>query len=126
MAQRTNIYTVYECPQKEDIVDRVELVREGFSWLAFFFNILWLLYQRLWIPALGYFLLLIGLSLASEQAGLSPISTGTLQLFLQTMLGFAAYDLKRWRLTRRGYYFTGIVSGENSLSAQRRYYDALA
>lgn len=126
MQQRTKIYTVYECPEKPDAADRVELVQEGFSFAAFLLHVLWLLYQRLWIPALAYVALLAGLGYAGEQIGISRISMAALQLLLQLMLGYVAYDLQRWRLTRRGYRFTGVVAAESVLNAQRRYYDAVA
>lgn len=123
---RTKIYTIYERPDAPDMADRVELVQEGFSFAAFLLHVLWLLYQRLWLPALAYFALLAALGYAGEQIGLSPVSMGALQLLLQLMLGYVAYDLQRWRLSRRGYHFTGVVAAESVLNAQRRYYDAVA
>ena len=126
MFQRTRIYTIHECPGKEDPADRVELVREGFSWAAFFFGFIWLLYQRLWLPALAFFALIIGVEVVSGALNMSDIGTTMLQCGVQLMLGFAAYDLKRWRLERLGYQCTGIVTGETREGAGRRYYDAIA
>lgn len=126
MFQRTKVYTTHECPEKEDPADRIELVREGFSWLAFFFGLIWLLYQRLWLPALAFLSIVIGIEVFANTLELSAAGTSMLQCAVQFMLGFAANDLKRWRLERLGYEFTGIVTGETREGAGRRYYDAIA
>lgn len=123
---RTRIYTIHEHPDLPDVADRVELLHEGFSLTAFLFHILWLIYYRLWIPALTYLCLLAALGYVAETLALSAASLGLLQILLQVLLAFVAQDLRRWYLTRRGYNTVGVVAAENELSAQRRYYDVLA
>lgn len=123
---RTKIFTAYENAERPDPADRVELVREGFSLFAFLFHVLWLLYNRLWIPAAGFVLLIGLLGYVGETFHLSQITISAVQLFLQLMLGFVACDVKGWNLARRGYRMTGVVAAETELHAQRRYYDAIA
>jgi hypothetical protein len=123
MSLRTKIYTAYEKPDLAEPADRLVLVREGFSIWAFLFTVLWLISERLWLATIGYLALIVVIIQAGEQFGASPISLALAQLFVQLLLGFSAYDLKRWTLTRRGYHFTGIVTAENELNATRRYYD---
>jgi len=126
MTARTKIFTVYENPECGDPSDRAVLVREGFSLCAFLFHGLWLLYHRLWIPALVFLGVLGVLGYAAEAFAMSTLTAAALQLFLQVMLGFSAYDVQRWNLTRRGYRFTAVIAAETSLDAVRRYYDAVA
>jgi len=118
----SKVFTTHEKPDAADIADRVVLVREGFSYLALAFNLVWLLANRLWLAAAGY-VLLVGLIQESGAAlGLSEISVGMLQLGLQVMLGACAYDLKRHQLVRRGYELTGVVIAESAMAAQQRHY----
>ena len=44
------IYTFHMVPGATALGDAVA-VKEGFSWLAFLFDILWVLYHRLWLWA---------------------------------------------------------------------------
>src|SRR4051812_28041644 len=48
------VFTVHLPRRLDDpaAVERVKFVREGFSWAAFFFGPLWLLFHRLWLTFL--------------------------------------------------------------------------
>ena len=124
MSLRTKIYTAHEKPETAELADRVILVREGFSFWAFLFSLLWLLSERLWLASLGYFFLLVTIGYLAEELAFNSLQLAAAQLFLQVMLGCLAYDLKRWTLARHGYRMTGIVAAETDLNALRRYYDA--
>lgn len=126
MSLRTKLFTAYEKAELTEPADRVVLVPEGFSLWAFVFSFFWLIYHRLWVATLGYIVLLVLLGYVSEQFGLSEITVGLVQLFLQVMLGFSAHDLRRQSLRWRGYHFTGVVAAETPLNAERRYYDRVA
>lgn len=126
MFQRTKLFTVYEKPEASDPSDRVMLLPEGFSWMAFLFNFLWLLYARLWLPALAFFVLSAAGFVAVETGSFSEMTNGFYQLWLQLMLGFHAYDLAGWRLKRRGYRMGGLLAAESELAAERRYYEHAA
>jgi hypothetical protein len=60
------VYTVHEPPLKrfEQVSDpeRFDFVRDGFSFSAFVFGPLWMLWHRMWLVLLGY----IGVSVALE------------------------------------------------------------
>lgn len=123
MFHSVKFYTAYEKPEASDPADRVLLLPEGFSWFAFLFNVLWLFYARLWFPALGY-VALIAASFAAVEAGLlSEVTNGALQLWLQLMLAYHAYDLKGWQLKRRGYRLAGVLAAESEYAAERRYHE---
>ena len=120
MFNRTHIYTVHENSNKPDPADRTELVREGFSWGAFLFSALWLLWHRLWLPALAYLLVVAVIT----RLGLSPAVLGVVQLGIQFALGCHANDIKRWVLENRGYVLRGVVCAESPMMAQRRVLEA--
>lgn len=120
------LYTVYEKPEASDPADRLVLLSEGFSWLAFFFNLLWLLYQRLWMPALVFLALSIVGFLAVEANLLSAVGNGWYQFWLQLMLGFHAYDIKGWQMKRRGYRMAGLLAARSCSAAEQRYYECAA
>jgi hypothetical protein len=123
MLWRDNIYTVHV---KEDLADpaaRTQLVREGFSFWAFAFTILWLLANRLWLMSAIYLALMLLLVRGGAAIGLPEASCAILQFGLQLWLGLAAHDLQRAALARRGYDTRGIVVGESELLATQRYYD---
>jgi hypothetical protein len=123
---KIKLYTIHENPEREDPADRVEFVREGFSLGGFLFSIFWLLYHRLWLPALAYLVLLGTLAYMAEVQGFSEETVTIMQLVLQAMLGTVAFDLKRWALGRQGYRMAGVVAAENPIQAGQRYYDVLA
>jgi len=95
------------------------LVPEGFSWLAFFFSLLWLAWHRLWLAALGYLALALVLGLV-----LPPGPGFVAGLALQFLLGAHAHDLRRRKLARRGYVQTGVVAAPDQDRALARLLEA--
>jgi hypothetical protein len=89
------------------------LIREGFSWGAFFFGPLWLLAQRLWLAALAWLVLVVLASLLSPWAGLG----------LQFLLAAEARNLRRWTLARRGWREVGVVAAPDQAWATQRLLD---
>jgi len=120
MFNHSHIYTVHENPGKADPADRLALVREGFSFWAFSLHIVWLVANRLWLPAIGILMAMLLLA----QLDLPPSMLVMVQLGFQFLLGCHANDLKRWRLQRRGYALRGVVCAESEMMAQRRAMEA--
>ena len=56
-------------------LDRALLVRDGFSWPAFAFTVLWFLFHRLWLAALLVLVGLVALAAAGIALGL-PAGAG--------------------------------------------------
>lgn len=121
MFSHERIYTVHEKLEASDPADRVVLVREGFAFWALVFNLLWLLANRLWLAAAGYMAVSVAVAVFSLLLGLSEAASTMLQVLLQALLAYHAYDLMRWSLARRGYRFVGVITAENEMYAQRRY-----
>jgi hypothetical protein len=114
------LYTAHRPPDLSR--DRAIFVKEGFSWPAFFFSLIWLLYQRLWLASAVYLLAAAAISAAAGAADLPDGPITALFLALSLILGFEANDIKRRALFRRGYSEEGPLLGDNLLHAETRYF----
>ncbi len=117
------IFNAYEKPEAAEPTERVELLREGFSFFAFALNFFWLIFHRMWWVLLGYVALMLALGVAVQVLKLPETTMILLQTFINLLLGFHAYDLQGWVLKRKGYRLAGVLVAESELSAQRRYYE---
>ncbi len=97
------------------------LVREGFSWAAFFFGFLYLAIHRAWIQsALNLAALLLVLALCRG------LHTGAPLLGLALLQGLCARDLVRWSLAQRGFVEGPVIAGMDSDQALARLIDSRA
>jgi hypothetical protein len=101
-------------------VDRLVFVREGFSWLAFLFPVLWLLWHRMWLPLLGYLLVVLLFRFGGDAFGVSEMGMTLAALMAQLLFGFEANALRRWSLVRKGWSMQAVVEGRNHLAAEVR------
>jgi hypothetical protein len=114
------IYVVMEPPGPAGKIGATVFVRDGFSWLAFFFPPLWLLWHRLWIEALLAFAALGLISAAGEywDLGLAGALLGLLASFY---FGLEGQALRIAALRRRGWREWGVVGGDSVDDADARY-----
>ena len=117
------IFTVHEKPEMHEPTERVVLVREGFSYAALVFHVLWLAANRLWLAGFIYAATSVTLMEIGHAIGLSPITTVMLQLLLQALLAANAYDITRWQLNRQGYREAGVLIADSVMAAEQRYYE---
>jgi hypothetical protein len=89
-------------PGDPSALDESELVKDAFSWGAFFFTFLWFFFHRLWLA--GFAVLLVVLAFGGIMAVLHvhPLAGTVAQLLLQSLIGLEANSLRRWTLARRG------------------------
>ena len=123
---RLRIYTIHIKPNLAQPYDEAEFVEEGFSWYAFFFTFFWLFYKRLWVPAITVLCLSALCLVMQEGEWLHESSIALLQLSIGLITGYHGNDWLRRRLKRSGYIIADIVSGENLLRAEQRFYDRFA
>jgi hypothetical protein len=91
------------------------LVREGFSFGAFFFGPLWLAAHRAWIPAA--FALAVGVLIGVFT---TDGARSALELGLAFLLGLVGRDLVRWSLGLRGYRLVHVLAARDTDSALAR------
>ena len=117
------VYTVHMRRPALDPESDVLLVKEGFSWPAFFFSFVWALWSRLWLVAAGLLALelAVGATLSLLDGDLWTQSAVSLGLAL--LVGMLANDLKRWTLFRRSFLEVAVVTGSGIDAAERRFWD---
>ena len=108
-----NIYTIHLRRRGLDLDRDVAVIKEGFSWAAFFFSILWACSHRLWLVA-GVYIFTHGvIYLAFQKIQLDLISQGIVYLGITLIFGFLANDFLQLKLSREGFELCGIVKGKN-------------
>ena len=102
--------------------DATIVLRDGFSWPAFWFGPLALAYRRLWLAAAGW-IVIAGLILVAAYALHVPW-WGTLGLFLLLALltGMEARGLRQARLARRGYIFAALLASPSRDMAEQAFF----
>jgi hypothetical protein len=121
MFNNTHLYEVYHHPDLP-AEEATMLVRQGISIWAFFFHIGWLIYHRLWLESVVFFILYAGAIILGERLGLSEVTIGILQLALQTWLATSAADIRGHALERKGFALVDVATGKSQLEAERHYY----
>ncbi|MGB8278198.1 MAG: DUF2628 domain-containing protein [Methylovirgula sp.] len=122
-----SVYTV-QAPMGslgEPELERAVFLREGFSWGAFFFGFLWLLWQRLWgIAALW----LVAFSLLAWLAAwhFTFGSFFLIGLALRILLGLEANALLRRKLARRRYQLIEVVTAPAPEAAEQLFFSRVA
>lgn len=83
-------------------LDKAEVVKDAFSWGAFFFTFLWFFYHRLWLAGLGTILVLIAFGGLLNALDVHPAAAFLAQMLLHVLIGLEANSLRRWTLARSG------------------------
>ncbi len=96
-------------------------VKEGFCWPAFFFSVLWALWNRLWLVALGFVLLNVAVGLVAGWFVPDPVVQGAVSIGIAILIGGFANDLKRWTLGRHGFEERAVVIAGDKEDAVIRY-----
>ena len=119
-----NVYTIHLRRHGLDPDRDLLVVKEGFSWPAFFLSFPWALWHRLWVPAAVIFLAGAAIGLLGAKLHLDPLSQWALSLGLAAIVGYLGNDLRRRRLDRQGFALADVSSGDDADAALRRYLDA--
>jgi type VI protein secretion system component VasK len=89
-------------PGDASALDESELVKDAFSWGAFFFTFLWFFVHRLWLAGLAVLILVFAFGGLMALLDVHPLAGSIAQLLLQSLIGLEANSLRRWTLARRG------------------------
>lgn len=121
------VYAVFEPPQRDRDMDahaaRFAFVRDGFSWGAFIFGIVWMLWHRLWLVSALFVIVLAALAVAASTAHLPAGLAFAIWFLIKLLVGLEASTLRRWTLERRKWRDLGIVVANNAQTAERRFFD---
>jgi hypothetical protein len=117
------VYTVHQIPGSSQPDREAVLVKEGFCWPAFFFSVVWALWNGMWLAALAFFIVVAVAETIAQLLGLDPITDAALSLAAALLIGGSANDLRRRSLDRRGYDLAGLVAATHEDAALRRWFD---
>ena len=124
------IYTVHHRQEASGSLtglgDDAVLVKEGFSWPAFFIPLIWLIYKRMWIVLAFFLAVTIALTALARIADLPDSAMLVGSLAINLIMGLEGNDLYRWTLARRRYREQAVVVGHNLVTAEQRYFHAVA
>lgn len=125
MFNHTKRYTVHVDPAKNHPYENPVFIKEGFSWPAFIFPIsfFWALNYRLWAVAVGTLGIYVLVQYASLRFQLNPFTAMAIMYGFYFLIASEANDLRRESLGKRGYILSDIVTGDNELRAQQRFFE---
>jgi hypothetical protein len=117
-------YTVHAPPEAEPAPEKFAFVKEGFSWPALFFPILWMLWHRLWLILLWYVVFVLVVAWIGRLTG----DTNVIILGLLGGLLFAmeANNLRRMSLGRSGWSEIGGSTGASLAEAEVQFFSRWA
>lgn len=118
-------FVVYEPGNSRatDSAERAVFVREKFSWTAFFFAPLWLLFNRLWLAFIIFCAAEVLIVCAFYLLGIGGIPRFAAALLPFLVVAFEGAQLKRFWLQRKEYRETDVVIANDLESAERRYFE---
>ena len=121
------VYTVHEPPLKrfEQASDpeRFDFVRDGFSFSAFVFGPLWMLWHRMWLVLLGYVGVSAALELLFSLLGTTAAPRLVAGFLLAVLVGIESATLRRFTLGRRRWTNLGVIVADDLEAAERRFFD---
>jgi hypothetical protein len=114
-------YVAMQPPGSSDIRIRTVFVRDGFSWIAFLFPPVWLLWHRLFVETLLYLAAAVVLATLVEVLDLQPLSAA-ITLLLSLYVGLEGPALRMGSLSRRGWRQAGVVDAASRDDAEVRFF----
>jgi hypothetical protein len=119
------VFTVHLPPAGAAAPENIRFVREGFSYAAFFFGPVWLLWKRAWISAIAWTLLLAAIGGAGSLLKINKSAMTFAGLASALVLGFESDRVIAWSLRRRGYEEKDVVIADNEDEAEEVYFSRM-
>jgi hypothetical protein len=116
------IFTVHTPAKEPFATEQHVFLRDGFSFPAFIFGPLWLLWNRAYVAAAGWFALLVVTGFGGSKLDMGEEVPGLINFALSLLLGFEGVRLVAWTLERRGFVENGVVSANTAEKAEEAYF----
>ena len=113
-------YNLFLKEDSNGVIKELILLKYGFNFFAFFFNIFWLLYKRCFITSALSIVFLYVLS-----TFVNPYYFVIITFLLLVVLGFESNRLLIKKYIREDYKYLGYTSGNNEMEAKRRFLDSI-
>ena len=105
--------------------DDTILVKEGFSWPALLFPLIWFLMNRMWIPAVIYMAFEVILFALAAWIEIPQQAVLICSLAVSLILGFEGNALLRWTLARRRFHERALVVARNLEEAEYKFFSSV-
>jgi ABC-type branched-subunit amino acid transport system permease subunit len=115
------LYTIHQGPPDKDGDPRLAAIKEGFSWPALLFTVLWSLWHGMWLVTVVVAAIQLVLGWLIVRFGADPVTDAVLNLAINVILGLVGNDLRRWTLAGRGYDEAAIVAAPDGETALYMY-----
>jgi hypothetical protein len=102
--------------------DDVVFLREGFSWWALLFPLLWLAFKGMWIVLVIAFAAQFLIWAIAEALGFGEAMRLIFSLTINLILGFQGNELLRWTYERRGFREVGLIEAPDLEEAEYRFF----
>lgn len=99
-------------------VERMTVVKDGFSWPALIFALPWAVYHRLWWVTLGLVVAMVGLLVLAETLG-GEIAWPAFAAFA-LLFALEANALRRWTIHRAGFEPVALVEARDAEDAEAK------
>jgi hypothetical protein len=100
--------------------EELSFVRDGFSWLAFLFPPLWLVWHRLWVEAVVAVAVLMAAAALGRVEGLS-LAGSLLTLLVSVFVGLEGNAMRVAARERRGWEVEAVIDADDEEGAGTRY-----
>ncbi|MCH2547843.1 MAG: DUF2628 domain-containing protein [Alphaproteobacteria bacterium] len=120
---KMRIYTIHINPRKKHPYESPIFVAESFNVFAFIFHWIWALSHRMWLATILMLCFWTALNYLNYMQILHPFALMAVQLGYQILIGYQANDLRRARLKKSGYIISDIVTSDNLVRAEQRYFE---
>ncbi|WP_134500799.1 DUF2628 domain-containing protein [Microvirga pakistanensis] len=101
-------------------LEDAELVKDAFSWGAFFFTFLWFFFHRLWLAGIAVLVLVFAFGWLLQLLNVHEAAGTVAALLLQALIGLEASSLRRWTLSRHGYGLADVVTAADRDEAEAK------
>lgn len=109
-----NIYSVYTDSSKKN--NEPILIKQGFSFIAGFFNFFWALYHKMWLIAI--FLMIISFTIGTNSPSFIAYCVNLAILFI---FGFFASEIREYYAIKSGYSLSDIILAPSEEEAEIKY-----
>ncbi len=121
-----NVYTVHYRQEVANslagLSEDAVLVKDGFSWPALLFPLIWFLMNRMWIPAVIYLAFEVVLLTVAAWIEVPGQIVLICTIAVNLILGFEGHALLRWNLARRRFHERAIVTARNLADAEYKFF----
>jgi Protein of unknown function (DUF2628) len=118
------VYSVHAPPEEPISPEEFLFVKDGFSWPALFFPVLWILWHRMWLTLVWYIVFVLAVAWAGRLGG-DNLGT-TIAIIGAVFFALEANNFRRLSLEGRGFSEVGAASGRNYSEAETRFFGAWA